>query len=299
MRAGAGDGVAARVVHALRQVKLFLFVAKKRAGWRWHTAWVRPADPVWRLYQRVRPYRYDADKYEDTFLRHTSGAVVDMTSEVPRRIFVVWTGPNDLTPNRQRGLDSIREHNPDLDVVLVTERNLDDWLVPGHPLHPSYEHLSLNHRSDHLRAYLLHHHGGGYVDVKSIRGSWSPAFDRLDRSDAWLVGYTELRFDMVAKIPGQLGRDLVKASTQVFGCGSFVSRARTPFTDELLSEQHRRMDDWADALREVPGGDRGQVEGYPVPWLGLMGSIVGPLCLKYQHRLLHDDSIKVVFEDYR
>jgi hypothetical protein len=292
-------GVAAALVHALRQLKLVLFVAKKRAGWRWHMAWVRPADPVWRLYQRIRPFAYDADRYQGTFLRHTSDAPVDLSTDVPRRIFVVWTGANDLTPNRQRGLASIRHHNPDLEVVLVTDHNVDDWIVPGHPLHPSYEHLSLNHRSDHLRAYLLHHHGGGYCDVKSIRGPWSSAYDRLDASDAWLVGYTELRFDMVARIEGSLGRDLIRASTQVLGCGSFISRPRTPFTDELLSEQYRRLDEWADALAAVPGGERGQVEGYPVPWLGLMGSIVGPLCLKYQHRLLHDETIKVVFEDYR
>ncbi len=296
---GARRGPFALAIHALRQVKLALFVAKKRAGWRWHMAWVRPADPVWRLYQRIRPYTYDEGRYGDTFLRHTSDLTVDVTIKTPRRIFVVWTGPNEVTPNRQRGLDSIRQHNPDLDVVLVTERNLDDWLVPGHPLHPAYEHLSLVHRSDHLRAYLLHHHGGGYCDVKSVRGSWSPVFDRLDGSAAWLVGYTELRFDMVAKISGVLGRDMVRASTQIFGCGSFVARPRTPFTAELLAEQCRRMDDWAPALAAVPGGDRGQVAGYPVPWLGLLGSIVGPLCLKYQPHVLHDDRIKVVFEDYR
>lgn len=287
------------VIHALRQVKLFLFVAKKRAGWRWHMAWVRPADPLWRLYQRLRPFRYDQARYEGTFLTHISKAVADTDADVPRRIFVVWTGPNALTPNRQRGLDSIRGMNPDLEVVLVTEDNLEDWLVEGHPLHAAYEHLSLNHRSDHLRAYLLHHHGGGYSDVKPLREPWGPAFDRLDASDAWLLGYTEHRFDMVARIPGVLGRDLVRGSTQVFGCGSFVARPRTPFTDELLTEQYRRLDQWAEDLARVPGGDRGQVEGYVVPWLGLMGSIVGPLCLKYQRHLIHDDRVKVVLDDYR
>lgn len=295
----ASQGLPDTVLHLLRQVKFRLSVAKKRAGWRWHMAWVVPADPPWRLYQRLRPFRYDPARYAGTFLARSSTEAVDLDAPVPRRIFVVWTGGNALTPNRQRGLDSIRSLNPDLDVVLVTDSNVGDWLVDGHPLHQAYEHLSLNHRSDHLRAYLLHHHGGGYSDIKPARAPWLPAFDRLDESSAWLVGYTEHRFDMVAKIPGVLGRDLVRASIQVFGCGSFIARPGTPFTDELLREQHRRLDEWAEDLRLVPGGDRGQVEGYVVPWLGLMGSIVGPLCLKYQSHIIHDDTIKVVFEDYR
>jgi len=299
MNRSTREGLLPRIVHGLRQMKLLLFVAKKRAGWKWHMVWVVPADRPWRLYQRLRPFRYDDSRYTGTFLAHSSDAVVDRSVAVPRRIFVVWTGRNPLTPNRQRGLDNIRDMNPDLDVVLVTDDNLEDWIVEGQPLHPAYEHLSLNHRSDHLRAYLLHHHGGGYSDVKPVREPWAPAFDRLDNSPAWLVGYTEHRFDMVAKIPGVLGRDLVRASTQVFGCGSFIARPYTPFTDELLSEQYRRLDAWAEDLRRVPGGDRGHAEGYVVPWLGMMGSIVGPLCLKYQRHLIHDDTIKVVFEDYR
>lgn len=289
---------AAAAVHGLRQVKLFLFVLKKRAGWKWHMMWVKPVDPIWRLVQRVRPFEFDASRYAGTFLDHTSELEADLAAPVPRRIFVVWAGDNELSPNRRRGLTSIQEHNPDLDVVLVTEETMTDWVLPEAPLHPAYEHLSFNHRSDHLRAYLLHHHGGGYCDVKPVRGTWSPAFDRLQASTDWLVGYTEVRFDMVAKIEGQLGRDLVRASTQVLGCGSFISRPRTPFTAELLSEQYRRLDEYAALLALHPGGRRGETAGYPVPWLGLMGSIVGPLCLKYQHRIQHDDSIKVVFKDY-
>ena len=48
----------------------------------------------------------------------------------------------------------------------MTPANLQDWVVAGHPLHPAYNDLSLVHRSDYLRAYLLHHHGGGYCDLK-------------------------------------------------------------------------------------------------------------------------------------
>ena len=44
-----------RGVHSLRQVKLYLSVKKKRAGWKWHMMWVRPGDPLWRLYQRYGP----------------------------------------------------------------------------------------------------------------------------------------------------------------------------------------------------------------------------------------------------
>ena len=69
-----------------------------------------------------------------------------------------------------------------VDLVLVTPDNLGEWLVDDSPLHPAYEDLSLIHRSDYLRGYLMHHHGGGYIDIKQPLGSWVA---RAFSSRAW------------------------------------------------------------------------------------------------------------------
>ncbi len=99
-----------------------------------------------------------------------------------------------MSRNRLLAMEQIRRLNePELDVVLVTPDNLGEWLVPGHPFHPAYDDLALIHRSDYLRAYLLHHHGGGYTDVKAAQHRWRPMLDELNRDqDAWLLGYREL-----------------------------------------------------------------------------------------------------------
>lgn len=74
--------------------------------------------------------------------------------------------------------------NAGLPVVLVTAGNLRQ-LVPD--LHPAYPHLSLPHRADYLRAYLLHHYGGIYLDADTI----------VLRSLAGLFGYLDQGFDAV------------------------------------------------------------------------------------------------------
>jgi hypothetical protein len=261
--------------------------------------WVTLADPPWRLWQRMRPYAYDPSRYSDTFLVLEPRRLDDpVEREVPRVIRLLWLGDAEMSSQRRAGVDSIQRLNPGIDVQLITDQDLDLILVAEEPLHPAYEYLSFNHRSDYLRGYLLHHHGGGYCDVKPVRHSWAPAFDRLEQSEAWLLGYTEVRFDMVPKWPGRLGRDLVRASTQVLGQCSMIARAHSPLTRELHAEQIARLDHWLEELERHPGGVRGETPGYPVPWLGLFGGITGPLCLKYQERIIHDDTVIVRFKNY-
>ena len=97
-----------------------------------------------------------------------------------------------MTHNRTAALSQLRRDNPFLEVVLVSPDNLVEWLIPDSPIHPAYERLSLVHRSDYLRSYLMHHHGGGYADIKRDYGDLTPCFDRLENSNRqWLLGYPE------------------------------------------------------------------------------------------------------------
>lgn len=52
--------------------------------------------------------------------------------------------------------------------------------VPEEPIHKAFEFLSLIHKSDYLRCYLLYHYGGGYTDVKHLHTDLKPYFKRLD-----------------------------------------------------------------------------------------------------------------------
>lgn len=80
-------------------------------------------------------------------------------------------------------------------MILVTPENVADFIVEGSPFHPIYEHLSLVHRSDYLRAYLMYHHGGAYTDLKRQRGSLTEAIELLNADpDRWLVAGPIPRF---------------------------------------------------------------------------------------------------------
>lgn len=272
----------------LRGLKHAAWLARRRS-WRAAEPAVAPAiDAALRAYTRVRPPT-----------PVPSGHVEPRPA--PLRIFCLWTGSNEMSSNRVRAMDEIRRLNQaDVDVVLVTPENLREWVVPEHPLHRSYDNLALIHRADYLRAYLMHHHGGGYSDVKAARHTWLPAFEGLNSDQgAWLLGYRELSYRHVAPAPPRLRRRLVVHHARLLGNGAYIVKPRTPFTTAWLKEAERRLDTWADALVDSPGDVFSGPDGYPVPFYGLLGEIFHPLCLHHHERLRRDSRITPQLRDYK
>lgn len=227
---------------------------------------------------------------------------------VPRRIFVFWAGP-PMNANRRRGLGGLQAESG-VEVVLVTDENLAEWLVPERPLSDAFDLLSENHRSDYLRAYLLHHHGGGYSDVKPTTGSWVPAFEELDADERLLgSGYPETNRSGVASLGLELRRKWDLQPTRrawwhyrwlqlrhrsLIGNTAFIYRPGTEFTQSWLSEVERRVDALRDALAREPARvpkERaglvydGRPSRYPVPWSHLMGDVHHPLVYRYRRRI--------------
>lgn len=159
-----------KALDATRATKHHGFLARRR----WAERMEALTDGVLaRRASRLGP-GFDAERHReadgqlalDYFLSRVDDTLTDAGLDVTRRIFVAWTGEDELTPNRLAALESIRAMNGGLDVVLVAPENLHEWVVDGHPLNTAYAHLSAVHRSDYLRAYLLRHHGGGWSDPK-------------------------------------------------------------------------------------------------------------------------------------
>lgn len=228
------------------------------------------------------------------------------------RIFCFWTGANEMSENRKRGIASLRATSG-CEIVLITPDRIAE-LVPAADLHPAYRHLNLAHRSDYLRCYAMRHEGGGYADIKPNHHDWTPYFDRLAASpDLWAIGYRErtpgsvsnlytsskdLGLSAPRRACAYLHRKWLQANhKRLAGCCSFICKPGTPLVEEWWQEMNRRLDRLLPALERNPArvpherpGDivDGAPSRYPVPWTHILGDIFHPLGLKYTRRMSRD-----------
>lgn len=286
-----------RPVDRAREVKHRAYVVRKRAARSLRALKFRASTVAFRRAEAVRPFIYTPERYADTFLRREvppSG-----TSAFPRHVFVIWAGDNAMSSNRARNIEVI-EQRVGLPVELVTPANLEKWVVPGWPLHPSYEHLSLIHRSDYLRGYLMHHHGGAYIDVKEPLTSWAPSFDRMASDEsAWVTSYRTTDANWIGKLRGRIGCDILVHYGLMFGKSGFMMRSQTPLTSAWMAQMDAVLDERGIALARHPGGVFGDDGAYPISWTDLLGRILDPLTLKFHEHVRYDDRLLLHFEGYR
>lgn len=255
-------------------------------------------------YSVLHAYHYDPKRYEGTFLEQPCEFEYseDLVKHVDRVIYIFWTGENEITPNRMKGIESMKKVCG-VEVKLITPKNLPSFIKEEDPLPEAYQYLSYVHRADYLRSYFMYHYGGGYGDIKTYSMSWVAAFDHLDQSDAYVVGYPEVGFWGAAYHDIEnirLRHDLRTHWRYLVGNGAYICRPHTRLAAEWHTESKRRLIDMAEELKKHPAQDPfGKNADYPVKWSGLLGSIFHPLCLKYKERLLSDKALMPSFENYR
>ena len=257
-----------------------------------------------RVYSLVHPYRYCPKRYGNCFINSKPSYSYNdkVLEKVDRVIYVFWTGDNDITPNCLQGIESLEEASG-VKVQIITPQNLSEYIVDEDPLPEAYQYLSFVHRSDFLRGYFMYHHGGGYADIKTFYQSWLPAFDKLDASDAYVLGYPEVGWKG-AKHDGMenmaLAHDLGVYWSLLIGNGAFICRPHTRFVAEWYATSRRRLISYTELLRQHPAKDAfGTNEDYPLTWECLQGAIFHPMCLKYHDRLLKDKALMPSFKNYR
>lgn len=211
-------------------------------------------------------------------------------------LFVFWTGSNPLSSARQRCLNSIITTS-ECNLQLITPENLDSWI--SYPLHPAYHYLSLTHRSDYLRAYFMHFHGGGYSDIKLNDHSWAPFFQLLQHNESLLmVGYPERRPQDVASDSSYIRSQF----SSLPGMGRFIFRPNTELTQRWLSAVHLKLDHAYSLLISSPGNYHPRaIQGgvhqnrllslvykhskYPFKWNSLLGEVLHPLAYEFRPSL--------------
>lgn len=260
----------------------------------------------YRIFKK-RWYRPNSRIFKNLFLEKSALTENQKSNErIPRIIYCFWTGNNEMSTNRRNAISSIK-FNCGVDVKLITPENLEEFVLKDFPLHKSFEFLSNVHKSDYLRCYFMHHYGGGYSDIKIQLNDWNNAFKKLEKSNSFAIGYRETSRKSTAKLTSfyhrsateSLSKEMDKKYYYLLGNGSYIFKKKTKFTDEWITELHRRLDIQYNELKKNPGNIMGDNIGYPLEWTSILGQIYHPLCLKYHKKLLYDNSLKPLFNNYR
>lgn len=213
---------------------------------------------------------------------------------VPRRIYAFWTGDNEIPRRRRESVEQLQDVNPGAEVILVTPDNLEHHLVEGVPLHPAYDGLAFVHRADYLRCYFLNFHGGGYADIKPFAHQWSTAFERLEASDRWMIGYRNPVRLMTPNFDDrQLERLMVRTSHLRLGQNAYIARPHTPLTEEWWREMNNVLTQALPRLSASPGPARHDTlpTSYPLHWNGILAQVLDPLTVKYSDHVLYDNGL--------
>ncbi|MFW2137255.1 glycosyltransferase [Chryseobacterium sp. TY4] len=250
------------------------------------------------LWDKFFPYTLNYTKYTDSFISRKSLNTNANLENAPEVIYLFWTGNNEMSDNRKKGLQTYIEKS-DVEVILVTPNNLHDYVLDDYPLHPAYQHLSLVHKADYLRCYFMYHHGGGYSDVKKCHASWSSAFQNLNSSNKYALGYGELSSGSLSVTNTSVDKELRKYFFRNIGMGAFIFKPRSPIAKEWFDELNNVLNSYMKALASHPGNVFGDNIGYPIYWNRILSQILHPVLLKYADSLIQDDSIKPEFKNYR
>jgi hypothetical protein len=206
-----------------------------------------------------------------------------------RIIYCWWTGSNEMSQQR-RGCLKNMEETTGCKIVCLYENDIKNYIIPEHPLHPAYEYLSETQKGDYLKAYFMNFYGGGYTDIKKQTGSWVNAFDMLENSDKWIIGYRESDEGCVA------GDDLIKKHWfHLIANSAYICKPQTPITIDWYNDMLSFLDRKIDLLKQYPATfpqDHAEISNgkYPIEWNELNGRIFHKICYKYKdhHKLLYN-----------
>jgi hypothetical protein len=190
-------------------------------------------------------------------------------------IFIFWTGDNPITLNRLKSIKQLIEKS-EAQIIYVTVNNLNKFILQEHQFHDAYNYLSVTHKSDYLRCYIMNFYGGGYSDIKKPSGSWKKSFEDLNNSDKWIIGYKWEEND--------------KTLYSWIGNGAYIARPNTPFTNEWYSELLKYLDNNLEIIKMHPAQHfrdcyETSNNKYPIKW-ATFGIIFNKLTDKYNDKLI-------------
>jgi len=210
-------------------------------------------------------------------------------------IWCFWFG-EQRSLDREKCLTRLKDLNKNL--ILITEKNYKKYENLADPYHSALNFLSSTHKSDYLRAYFMHHYGGGYTDIKYFNQSFEPFLENLYRTPKLGIGAIEESSLDIANCFETL--KIRHEFKKFIGCGNFAFKKNNNFTKEWLNNVELILEKNKNLLIKNPGsyhpravrsGAQGtdlKPRGYPLEWTEIMGNIFHPLVYKYSDWIAKD-----------
>ncbi len=191
-----------RALDWARTAKHRAFIVTKKARWTMRDWKIRVADTHWAARSRGGTFGTTPEQFGATFLTRLPVREVTQESAVPNILWAFWLGPAEPNARRNQAIANLRRQ-PRVEVRIVTDPA--EVELPDHPFHPAFIDLNPMHKSDYLRAYVMHHHGGAYADIKQLECPVADVIDELNSSpELWLAGYREVTSRHVPDLPREL-----------------------------------------------------------------------------------------------
>lgn len=229
-------------------------------------------------------------------------------TDIPFQLFSAWMGPGAMSDARASALNSIVLHCG-VPFNFISNHNIQWWLHPDFPLHPTFPLLSAVHQCDYLRCYVLHVYGGGYTDIKPTNHNWKRFFFQFQASEKKFgAGYTEVGPQGVARVGGPLEEAMMQNYQNLIGVCSLIMVPRSPFTMSWYSQIIDLLDQKSEEIVKNPARhpqdhfgaqfQDGSVSAYPLAWTAVGGDILHPLVFQNHDAFLHLD-MTPFFSNYR
>lgn len=210
-----------------------------------------------------------------------------------RKLYMLWTGKNQMSKARSESVQTTKS-KCGVEFHLLFDEEIRKMQKKDFPFHPAYDYLSLTHKADYVRCYIMHHYGGGYADIKQVDFDWNPYFIEIENDKKlYAVGYAEVDPSHIAINPENLKEKEIRQNYHdLIGNCNYIFRKGTPLTREWISRTHKKLDEKFSLLKQNPASfpqdmlgaytPQGERSKYPLRWAEILGEIFHPLVFEYR-----------------
>lgn len=234
--------------------------------------------------------------------------------EVPFVIWCYWEGAA-MDNNRLESFNLLKAHI-EVPICLLTPQNIHHFELAEHPFHAALSYLSIVHRSDYIRAYMMHHYGGGWHDIKATRMSFAECWNAFEDPTVYLIGRPE-SYNGAAKVYDEAGLYMPDYWADLVSVPAWIARGHSPLSLQIISQMEAYLDTQLPILIKHPAKHPREKyiapkhllhylfirikhfyskrnPYYPIPWT-LFGNIYHPAVYAFREHVsdkLPQDSIK-------